>query len=115
MSTITKHACLMLPTTNHVTELSGYQGKTSPKRLPMVHCTIKLHIRNLEQPVIFLLNCATLLDDSNETESLLHPFVCMRHGIQMDLAPEKYGADSGMRIEGQFSHSITMMKSYFCI
>jgi hypothetical protein len=101
-STITKQSCLVLSRTNHVTELAGYQDKTKPQRVPIVNCAVKAYIRNLENPVIFILNYVSLLDDTTENESLLQPFACMRHGIQMDLTPSKYGGECGMRIEGEF-------------
>jgi hypothetical protein len=93
---------MVLSTTNHVTSLSGYQDKATPKQYPIVHCAVKAHIQNYDHPVVFLLNYVTLLDDDNENESLLQPFACMRHGVLMDLTPVKHGGDGGMNVEGQF-------------
>jgi hypothetical protein len=101
-STITKQVCMVLSTTNHVTSLSGYQDKATPKQYPIVHCAVKAHIQNYDTPVVFLLNYVTLLDDANENESLLKPFACMRHGVSMDLTPVKHGGEGGMNVEGQF-------------
>jgi hypothetical protein len=101
-STITSHTCLVLHHTNHRTELTGYQDKSRPKNLPIVHAATKVHVRGLEHPIIFILNYVTLLEDSTEHESLLQPFTCMRHGISMDLTPTKHGGLGGMTVEGQF-------------
>ena len=102
ISTITKSSCLVLHHTNHCTELIGYQDKASPRRHPIVHCAIKVKAPNLDQPIILVLNYVSLLEDESETESLLQPFSCMRHGVRMDLTPLVYGGESGMRIDGQF-------------
>ncbi len=89
-STITSRSCLVLHKTNHVTKMTGYQDKNSPQRLPIVHCAVKAYFKNVEQPVILLLNYVTLVTDEHEEESLLQPFGCMRHGVMMDLVPIKY-------------------------
>jgi hypothetical protein len=102
ISTITKAACLVLHRTNHCTELIGYQDKSSPKRHPIVHCAIKVNAPNIDTPIILVLNYVSLLEDEDETESLLQPFSCMRHGIRMDMTPVLYGGESGMRVDGQF-------------
>jgi hypothetical protein len=102
ISTITKASCLVLHRTNHWTELIGYQDKSCPKRHPIVHCAIKVKAPNIEQPIILVLNYVSLLEDDEETESLLQPFSCMRHGIRMDMTPTIYGGESGMNIDGQF-------------
>ncbi len=102
ISTITRHTCLILHTTNHSTELAGYQDKSEPKTLPIVHCAIKAHVRNIDQPIILILNYVSLLDDNDEHESLLQPFTSMKHGIRMDLTPTLYGGESGMQVDGQF-------------
>jgi hypothetical protein len=73
-STITKQVCMVLITTNHVTSLSGYQNKATPKQYPIVHCAVKAHIQNYDNPVVFLLNYVTLLDDANENKSLFQAF-----------------------------------------
>jgi hypothetical protein len=102
ISTITKSACLVLHRTGHWTETLGYQDKSSPKRHPIVHCAIKVKAPNIDQPIILVLNYVSLLEDEEETESLLQPFSCMRHGVRMDLTPIVYGGESGMRVDGQF-------------
>lgn len=73
-STITSQTCLVLHRTNHRTDLTGYQDKSSPKNLPIVHVATKVHVRGLEHPILFIMNYVTLLDDPSERESLLQPF-----------------------------------------
>jgi hypothetical protein len=115
-STITSHTCLVLHTTNHTTDFTGYQDKSSPKRLPIVHDATKAYIRGYEHPVILILNYVSLLDDSNERESLLQPFSCMRHGVTMDLTPIQHGGLGGMKIDGQlFAFEYDEEKLFFKI
>lgn len=99
-STIVKRACLVLHATNHRTELIGYQSKNKPQTLSIVNVAVKATIRTLDNPIILLITYVTLLNDDNETESLLQPFSCMRHGIKMDLTPDKHGGTGGMTVDG---------------
>jgi hypothetical protein len=102
ISTVTKRVCLVLQQTNHFTDMVGYQDKSEPCRLPIVHCAIKENFPDKENPVIFILNYVTLLDDPDELEPLLQPFACMRHGISVDLTPQKHGGRSGIRVDGDY-------------
>jgi hypothetical protein len=53
-------------------------------------------------PRIFIINYATLVDDTQETESLCVPFEMMRHSVMMDMTPSKFGGEGGMRVEEEF-------------
>jgi hypothetical protein len=101
-ATVTSKAWKILHRTSHKTAMSGYQDKAPPKVCPIVNAATKVRIPGRESPVIFILNYATLIDDSTEMESLCVPFEMMRHGVKMDLTPTKYGGDGGMRIEEEF-------------
>ena len=99
--TVTKNAWRITHTTNHQTALSGYQDKTT-QVCPIVNAVTKAHIKGMEQPVLLSVNYATMIDDKEETESLIVPFCMMAHGITVDLVPEKYGGKSGMMVEETF-------------
>ena len=99
--TVTKNAWRITHTTNHQTALSGYQDKTT-QVCPIVNAVTKAHIKGMEQPVLLSVNYATMIDDKEETESLIVPFCMMAHGITVDLVPEKYGGKSGMIVDETF-------------
>jgi hypothetical protein len=54
-----------------------------------------------EDPVIFEVNYATLVDDNDEYESLVVPFDMMKHGIKVDMVPPRYGGTGGITVEGE--------------
>ena len=99
--TVTKNAWRVTHTTNHRTELSGYQDKNT-QVCPIVNAVTKAHIKGRDEPVLLAINYATLIDDDEEKESLVVPFCMMAHGIQVDMVPEKYGGQSGMTVEETF-------------
>lgn len=55
-----------------------------------------------ETPVLLVLNYATLIEDPDESESLLVPFQLMRHGCEVDSVPPQHGGRAGIRVEGEF-------------
>jgi hypothetical protein len=101
-ATVTSKAWHVLHRTSHKTAMSGYQDKAPPKVCPIVNAATKATILGRESPVIFIINYATLVEDSQERESLCVPFDMMRHGIKMDLTPRKFGGEGGMRVEEEF-------------
>ena len=108
--TVTKNSWRITHTTNHRTALSGYQDKTT-QVCPIVNAVTKAHVKGLEQPVLLSVNYATLIDDKDETESLIVPFCMMTHGINIDMVPEKYGGKSGMTVNKKIYLSNMMMKN----
>ena len=85
--TITKRAWKVMFRHNTMISMQGYQSKASPQICAVVNATTKVTIPGREDPVIFEVNYATLIEDDNELESLVVPFTMMRHGIQLDMIP----------------------------
>ena len=92
--TVIKSAWRITHITNHCTALSGYQDKNT-QVCPMVNAVTKAHIKGKDEPVLLYVNYATLIDDKDETESLIVPFCMMAHGIEVNMVPEKYGGKMG--------------------
>ena len=82
--------------------LSGYQDQSSPKLCSIVNGQTKAIITGKKDPVIFHINCATLVEDKDEKESLCVPFSLMQHGIKCDLTPRKYGGKGGITVNNIF-------------
>ena len=99
--TITARAWRVLSQTNHSTFLSGYQDSGPAKEWPVVNAVTKVRIQGREDPVLFVMNYVTMLDDDNERESLAVPFQSMKHGVTVDLTPTKYGGTGKMKVDGQ--------------
>ena len=78
------------------TLLSGYQNKDGGMKCPIVNAITKAYIAGKPDPVILVVNYATLVDDDDEKESLLVPFEMMAHGLTVDMRPRKYGGTCGM-------------------
>ena len=89
--TITKRAFYITEITNHKASMSGYQDKSNPTLCSIVNAMTRAKITGKDNPVIFHINYATLIDNDNEYESLCVPFSMMAHGIKCDLTPTKYG------------------------
>ena len=89
--TITKRAFYITEITNHKASMSGYQDKSNPKMCSIVNAMTRAKITGKDNPGIFHINYATLIDNDNEYESLCVPFSMMAHGIKCDLTPTKYG------------------------
>ena len=89
--TITSKAWHVLSRTNHKSAMSGYQSRGDPEICDIVNGVTKAYIKGWEEPILILLNYATLITDPKETESLVVPFEMMRHGISMDLTPSTLG------------------------
>ncbi len=73
-----------------VSELSGYSSQES-LTCKIVNGATKATIQGRAEPVIFVVNYASLLEDPNEEESLLCPYQSMAHGVKYDLTPKMYG------------------------
>eukprot|EP00957_Ditylum_brightwellii_P155088 11805589-Ditylum_brightwellii.AAC.2 len=56
----------------------------------------------LDEPVIIVLNHATLVEDDEELDSLVVPFDLMRHGIKVDLTPHNLGDVRAMYVEDEY-------------
>jgi hypothetical protein len=67
----------------------------------VVNAITKVNIPGREDPVIFEVNYATLVDENNEYESLVVPFDMMKHGIKVDMVPPRYGGAGGITVEGE--------------
>jgi hypothetical protein len=100
--TVTSRAWKITHRTNHRTAIRGYQEKGPGKICPIVHAITKAKIPGRNEPVLFGLNYATLVDDPTEHESLVVPFDMMRHGIPMDMTPATLGGTGGMTIDDEF-------------
>ena len=99
--TVTKNSWRITHTTNHRTALLGYQDKNI-QVCSIVNAVTKAYIKGKDEPVLLCVNYETLIDDEEETESLIVPFCMMAHGIKVDMVPEKYGGKSGMTVEETF-------------
>ena len=53
-------------------------------------------------PVLFVNNCATLLDDTYETEYLASPFEMMKYGETVDMTPRNLGGDRGLYVDEEY-------------
>ena len=102
LATITQRAWHITATHSACSLISGYQDHGEPKQCKIVNGITKVHIKDRDIPILFQMNYATLIDDPEESESLCVPFALMRHGIQLDMTPTKFGGEGGMRIEEQF-------------
>ena len=99
--TITKNAWKITYRHNSTISMSGYQSKGPPIKCDVVNAVTKVTIAGREEPVIFEVNSATLIEDNNEFESLLVPFEMMKHGIQVDMTPLKYGGKGAIVVDGE--------------
>jgi hypothetical protein len=68
-ATVTSKAWQVLHRTSHKTAMSGYQDKAPPKVCPIVNAATKATILGRETPVIFVINYATLIEDSLKKRS----------------------------------------------
>ena len=88
--TVTPRAWHVIHKTNHRTEMSGYQSAKG-QVCPIVNAITKATFHGRNEPVLLLVNYATLINDKQEKESLLQPFNLMAHGIKVNMVPQKYG------------------------
>ena len=76
----------------------------------------KAHIQGREDPVLFVINYATMIDDDDELESLAAPFQSMKHGVTVDLTPTRYGGTGKLKVDGQeFPFAFDGEKLYYKI
>eukprot|EP00957_Ditylum_brightwellii_P171080 13023955-Ditylum_brightwellii.AAC.1 len=100
-STITKRAWHIFKRTNRKHIIKGY-GDNEGKLCSIVNAAKKAWINERDEPVILILNHATLIEDPNEKESLMVPFELMRHGVKMDLTPRNLGGEGAMFVDEEY-------------
>ena len=101
-STVTKRVWHVFENTNQEQLIKGYGSSDDGRICPIVNAATKAMFLGRDEPVILILNHATLIDDENESESLLVPFELMRHGIKVDLTPRILGGVGAMYIEEEY-------------
>ena len=52
--------------------------------------------------VLFVMNYANLLHDTDETEFLAVHFEMMKHGISVDMTPRNLGGDGGLYVYEEY-------------
>ena len=87
LGTITKRAWHILAVHGAQSSISGYPNQGPPKTCPIVNAITKVTFPDWDDPVLFIMNYVTLIDDDNEFESLCVPFSLMQHGIAIDMIP----------------------------
>ena len=68
------------------------------KVYPIVHVLTKAWIKGRYLPVLIVINYATLLGDSDETESLAVSFDIIKYGSAVDMKPINLGGDGGLYV-----------------
>ena len=98
--TITANAWKITHRYNITMSMSGYQSKAPPQECVVVNAITKVQLPGREDPVIFEVNYATLVEDENEFESLVVPFEMMKHGRRDDMTSTQYGGTGGITVDG---------------
>eukprot|EP00957_Ditylum_brightwellii_P190081 14470779-Ditylum_brightwellii.AAC.1 len=98
-STVTKRVWHVFEKTNQEQLIKGYGSSNDGRICPIVNAATNATFPGRDEPVILILNPATLINDENESESLLVPFELMRHGIKVDLTSQNMGGVGAMYIE----------------
>ena len=99
--TVTKSAWKITHRYNHTVSITGYQSAGPPVKCPVVNAITRAIIPGRYEPVIFQVNHATLIQDETELESLVVPFDMMKHGVQVDMTPVKYGGSEAIIVDGE--------------
>jgi hypothetical protein len=99
--TITSNAWKVTHRYNTSISITGYQSKDPPINCAVVNAVTKAFIPGRMDPVIFEVNYATLIQDTEEFESLVVPFDMMRHGAQIDIIPTKYGGTGAIKTDDE--------------
>lgn len=82
----------------------------------MVNAVTKAYIKGRNEPILFLMNYATMITDPEETESLHVPFQSMKHGIKFDMTPGTLGGTGSMYMNDErFPMQYDGEKLYFSI
>ena len=81
--------------------MKGYQSKSPPVVCPIVNGITKASLPD-GRDVLLIMNNGTLIEDSNEKESLAVPFDMMRHGVLVDIVPKTHGGSQGITVENEF-------------
>ena len=102
--TITERAWRITHRYNVKISMSGYQSQEAPQQCDVVNAVTKVTIPGRQDPLIFEVNYATLVKDNLELESLVVQFEMMKHGIQVDMTPTKYGGQGSIMVEGEELH-----------
>ena len=90
----------MMSKTSHIFQLRGCQAGGSTK-CPIMNAVTEDDIEGREDPILFKMNCAALVDDDSEMESLCQPHDPMAHGIEVDLKPVAPGGEGGTLITSE--------------
>ena len=69
--------------------ISGYQDSSEPQACKIVNAITKVEIQGVDEPILLIMNYATLIPDEDESESLCQPFNLMVHGVQIDMVLTK--------------------------
>ena len=85
---------------NVTMSLQGYQSQAPPQECAVVNAITKAMIPGRDDPIIFKVNYATLIDDKQELELLVVLFEMMKHGIKVDMIPPKDGGTGAIHFEG---------------
>ena len=112
--TITANAWRITHRYNITMSMSGYQSKAPPQECIVVNAITKVKIPGRDEPMIFEVNYATLVQDENEFESLVVPFEMMQHGIKVDMTPTKYGGTGGITVDGDILPYRFDQEKLFC-
>jgi hypothetical protein len=115
--TITANAWKVTHRYNVTMSMLGCQSKAPPQECRVVNAITKVNIPGREDPVIFEVNYATLVDDNDEYESLVVPFDMIKHGIKVDMVTPRYGGAGGVALavlqwKENYNHIVLMMRSY---
>ena len=100
ISTITPTSWLILQRTNQESKMTSYIGN-QVKILPIVNGCTKAIIPGRLEPIILVVNHATLLDDQQEQKLLLQPFQTMRHGVTICMIPQEHAGRQHIKVEGE--------------
>lgn len=101
LPTITRRAWYIQAIHAEQSAITGYQSQSGPLLCPIVNGITKAKINNRDQPVLLIMNYATLIDDTNEMESLCVPFAMIRHGVKIDLTPTMFGGTGGIDVDDE--------------
>jgi hypothetical protein len=99
--TITANAWKITHRYNVTMSISGNQSKDPPMECAVVNAVTKVKIPGRTDPVIFEFHYATLIKEEEEFESLLVPFEMMKHGMKVDMIPQKYGGTGSILVDGE--------------
>ena len=65
----------------------------------IVNSVIKACIQGINLPILIVMNFPTLLEYTNNEESLDATFEMMKYGAPVDIAPRNLGGDGGLYVD----------------